>query len=684
MKPEITYCLLAEIKTKNSNITSLIEVFQELVESLFANYYKEGVISGLLDDLRNQFNNTYNIELPYPTLKIILTNLKTKYPDRVTLYSDYSFSFEKDVFIESKKEVDKDERIIDELNIVYQKYSEKHGKKSSDLFKFIEQSKRDLIAYVNKPDSFKPNHWDDEVVEFINFIVEIDKFKKVFEKLVMGSLISAYFELNLENSVVKKTLLLDTNFVISLMDLHSEESYITTSSILSLAKKAGFSLEILPETIKEIRNLLGRKAVKVDKVSIFSSQRKHTIEAGCSRRKLRGSDLLLFSERVEFFLREKEVSIISEDRNSQLLEDIEQTEIFKKLNQRPFNKDGVLHDAIAMRYVKELRSNAERSFAEINSFFVTDSEGFLENKISHSTHLPYIIRAEELLNILWLCNPILDSSILASNVSKILTLHLEKKLPDKEMLSKIDAKLENYADYAIDEEACADLAINIAELDTKQLVALLNTEEKDQFKERLLEAAIDAKANAEKNEKTRIQDYNQLLEILEQENISASKTAAQKHYQEVEELKDLYDNYAKMKEKDLLDAMILRDGEELYRIESDVVDLVNQAKGRFRFFSSIFLISLLFGLTIFILLFVLPDWQHAEVYTYIFSLLPVVLWIIFYLITGHSFSPVKGLQNIKNMINKNLMGKIDRKKVEIEKIQRRIAENKKRIADQLF
>ncbi len=52
MKPEITYCLLAEIKTKKSNITSLIEVFQELVESLFANYYKEGAIKGLLDDLR--------------------------------------------------------------------------------------------------------------------------------------------------------------------------------------------------------------------------------------------------------------------------------------------------------------------------------------------------------------------------------------------------------------------------------------------------------------------------------------------------------------------------------------------------------------------------------------------------------------------------------------------------------
>lgn len=287
MQPEITYCLLAEIKTKKSNITSLIEVFQELVESLFANYYGDGVINGLLDDLRTKFKGTYNIEIPHPTLKVILSNIKNKYSAKVTLFSDYSFSFEKATFSGRKKDIGEDERNINELNLIYQKYSAKQGGKVDDLFKFIEQSKRDLLTYINNPSSFNPSHWNDNVVNFINFIVTIQKFKNIFEKLIIGSLISAYFDLKIEDAGVKKTLLLDTNFIISLMDLHSEESFVTTSAILALAQKGSFTLEALPETIKETKNLLVKKAAKLDKITIFSSQRKHTIEAGCARRKLR-------------------------------------------------------------------------------------------------------------------------------------------------------------------------------------------------------------------------------------------------------------------------------------------------------------------------------------------------------------------------------------------------------------
>jgi len=92
MSSEVTYCLLAEIKSRKSNVTSLMEIFQELVEALFSYYYKKGEIKEKISDLRDAFIREYGIEIPFPTLKIILSQLKAKYGEKVTLYSDFSFA----------------------------------------------------------------------------------------------------------------------------------------------------------------------------------------------------------------------------------------------------------------------------------------------------------------------------------------------------------------------------------------------------------------------------------------------------------------------------------------------------------------------------------------------------------------------------------------------------------------
>ncbi|KYC46410.1 MAG: hypothetical protein AMQ22_02148 [Candidatus Methanofastidiosum methylothiophilum] len=683
MNSEVAYCLLAEIKSRRSNISSLIEVFQEMVESLFTYYYKKGDIKEQLTDLRTSYIKAYGIEIPFPTLKIILSRLKEKYKDAVTLYSDFSYSIAEGTIENSSQNIKQSENDIDELNKLYEKYCGISKKDCKDLYEFIEQSKKELITFVRNPQGFSPDGWDQSVVDFINLIFGLSKYRQTFEKLLMGSIISSYFDVKIDDAVITKTLLLDTNFLVSLMDLHSDDSYITTDTILKLSQRAGYKVQVLPETIKETRNLLEKKAEKIEKVNIFSSQKKHTIEGGCARRKISRSELLVYAERIETFLEGRDIEVISEEVNNKLLQDLENTDIYKNLMKRPFNIEGVPHDAVAMNYIKSIRNPSARNISEVNAFFVTDTIGFMENKITQHTRLPYAIRAEELLNILWLANPILDSSILISNIARMMTLHLDKKLPDKDMLRRIDEKIEKFADLGLDKEACAELALNVAEIDTKQLNALLDIDEKEQFNEKLLEMAIDAKKSRDEKEKQRIKEYDELLIFLEEEKQIEKGEALAAMEKSISDMKSEYDDFARLREKEHIDELLIRDAEALKNINETIFDLTELIRKRERLIFTPFVLLSVAGIIAFILNNVIPDWQNTEPFIYIIELIPLIITAVIYIITGKTIKFSESISNIKKIINRRNLYKLHNKESDKNNIEERIR-NLKRKKDSII
>ncbi len=152
MGSEVSYCLLAEIRSRKSNISSLIEVFEEMVETLFSHYYKKGAISENINDLRNKFNDTYGLDIPFPTLKLILSRLKQKYGEKFSLFSDYAFSIEDETIKSGIVDIRKSEKEIEELNNLYEKHCGKTMGECRDLYSFLEQSKENyyLILMILK------------------------------------------------------------------------------------------------------------------------------------------------------------------------------------------------------------------------------------------------------------------------------------------------------------------------------------------------------------------------------------------------------------------------------------------------------------------------------------------------------------------------------------------------------
>ena len=679
MNCEVTYCLLADIRERKSNITSLVEVFQELVETLFTSYYPRGKIAGNLDDVRNKFKEIYGLDIPHPTLKIILAQLRKDNPDKFSLYSDYSFQIQGNTFRQPISSISENEKRIGELNQIYSKYClvKEQTSDCTELYRFIENAKTELLAFVRDSKNFSPDGWDSGIIEFLEFIQKIPKYWETFEKVLMGSIISSYFDIEPElEKNQNRILLLDTNFIVSLMDLQSEDSYITTDTILTIAMKAGYKFQILPETIKEIKNLITRKARFIGRsTNLFSSQRPHTIENGCARRQLTSSDLLLYAKKCEDFLQNRSIEIISEEKNNELSLGIEATEIYKNLSGRPFNKYGIKHDAMAMKYVKALRKKNVHSFAEVNSFFVTDTDGFNENKVSIETSLPYLIRAEELLNILWLSNPICDSSILTTNLSKIMTMHLYKKLPDKKMLSSIDAKIAKYSGLSLNKKDCTDIALNLAHTDSKKLKELLEIEDDNEegFNSKLQEIAKDTIQKKQAQEKKEAETYEQLLDMIMDESYLVN--------QKMSELRGTYDNAFAEAEKRHLEEIIKRDEDNLQTLTKQIAKLNGESKKRSFVVFSITAMLLILGLIVISFGYIFPEWEESQVFLFFVSKSVFWIAIVFYILTGKSINVFTARENIANIINRKLIMEINEIRIQMESIEALIAGNKEKISN---
>ena len=100
-------------------------------------------------------------------------------------------------------------------------------------------------------------------------------------------------------------LVLDTNFLVSLLDLNTEESTRTCNMLIEVGQRLGYSFTVLNETIEEMQGLLAFKAENLDKAIIAKSINREDIYNACDRRSLCGVDLERISDNLTSILTDK-------------------------------------------------------------------------------------------------------------------------------------------------------------------------------------------------------------------------------------------------------------------------------------------------------------------------------------------------------------------------------------------
>src|SRR5690606_29989458 len=163
----------------------------------------------------------------------------------------YVFDDFDEVFSAKEEEIER----IEKLYIEYLKTTSEKEILPENIFKFIEKNKFNLSKYFSEKYEINGDDFTNEA-QFISFFKTIPSVYDVIKDIYLGAIISCYIEYQPEVNNSEVELLLDTNFIVGLLDLNTPESTHTCRTLIKIAKANNYKISVLQATIDETENLL--------------------------------------------------------------------------------------------------------------------------------------------------------------------------------------------------------------------------------------------------------------------------------------------------------------------------------------------------------------------------------------------------------------------------------------------
>ena len=201
------------------------------------------------------------------------------------------------------------------------------------------------------------------------------------------------------------------------------------------------------------------------------------------------------SDNLEKTIAELGISILySTDK---LKNEAKHTELYRILEKVRNSKRAALHDATAILYVNKQRKKKIKEFDKVNAWFVNNSSSVIGDSIFlKNGYQPETIKADDLLNILWLSNPLVNKSIEGNDLAEIgltsaISLTLSQDLPKSKIIRELDDNIHKYAKEEISDTDIIRVATRITNKQLKDIEELntLADQDKVEFVKRLEEEA---------------------------------------------------------------------------------------------------------------------------------------------------------------------------------------------------
>ncbi|MGB3751052.1 MAG: hypothetical protein WA945_05750, partial [Arcobacteraceae bacterium] len=496
----ITYSLLAYTRSNTELINGPLDIFVPLIKRALSIMHKNGINSGKnISEIYEHSKKIYDMVFPLPVLKKILNIISTEINNTkegaFILNKDDSFIISNYTFVEYDEVTRKREVQIKELEELFQKFctaSDYNIKKDESIFHFIEEHKITLAKYLSNSEVSEPHDYT-KVVQFINYFKNITPVYDLIKSLYLGSILSEYIEYTPTTIAISTELLFDTNFIISLIDLNTSDSTITCNTLLDIAREHSYTLSILPETIDEIKNLLITKAENFQKSFMVKDIYTEDIYNACERRNITPVDLERIIDNIEQTIQDFGINIV--DNIEEIREKALSSELFNYYSQKRRSKISAQHDTIATYYIRHKRNYKNvTKFVDVTCWFVNNAISHENNKANEKFYQPEIIRADDLLSIMWLSNPSVSKIISSDDISDIglsslLSLTFAESLPKTSIIRELEDNIRKYKDDIITDRDIIRLSTRIADsqlIDIEELNKLAN-EDVDAFVSKLQE-----------------------------------------------------------------------------------------------------------------------------------------------------------------------------------------------------
>lgn len=481
---------MAHINNKTDANEGYEGIFIPLVKRGLSKMCAGGQYNGNdINDIKRHIDDLYGLEMPDTILKKMLSRIQAELNSdgekRVNFYSGGSFMINKLVFDDFEEEIKIRNRDLERLQRIYDDFlrSQSIEDGSLSIFDFVEQHKVSLGKYISKK---YPMEHEDNTVEarFVNFIKPIEELYHILQSIYIGSIISTYLEYKPGKIRKDVELLLDTNFIISLLDLNTANSTSNCQRMIEIGNVLGYRFSVLSITIKEIDRLLKARVDGYDSTFLSRIVDPEDIYNACERRGLSKTDLDRIRANAEEYIEKFGITIISHtekyENKAKHSDDYERLKIKRNT---PF---AALHDITCAEYVKEKRGKIIREFDKVNCWFVNNSSTRSSNYFTAGS-MPLYIKAEDLLNLLWLTSPMVKSRIsvkdlAAIGLSRLVATTLVESLPSAGMIRELDFNIRKYAKDEIKDEDVLRVSRGIAKRTVTNLDNLIMLADKDKKK----------------------------------------------------------------------------------------------------------------------------------------------------------------------------------------------------------
>lgn len=504
-----TYSLLAHINNSNIGINDLSEIFIPLVKRVLSQMNSEGFSKGAsLEEIKNRVDNIFKLDIPYPLLKKIVTKIASDENKdgevNFAYYKDGSFIIKNFVFADYEEIIQDQEFEIKFLQDTYENYLainriDKSAQPS--IFEFLDSNRISLSQYFANKTEHQPTLEYSIQANFINSVKDIPKIYNVLRKVYLGSIITSYLEVDYGNIKKNVEFLIDTNFIVALLDLNSIESKHTCRKIVEICQRLGYTISVLDFTIEETESLINRTAQNYENTFLAKKIDPESIYNACDRRNLSKTDLQAISANLVDRL-SKEFKIGLVPNTTKYRNEAKHSSEYHKFKEFRPSEFSALHDATAVIYVQKKRGKKISNFQDSNCWFVTN----VSHEISHLKNdgfIPEIIRAEDLVNLLWLTNPMVKATeTIDIGLTRLISCAISNSLPSARVIKELDENIQKYAKDKVDPKDVVRIANMIANKTISNLEELNKKARtnSDDFVKTLQELSDIEKKNEEKRQ----------------------------------------------------------------------------------------------------------------------------------------------------------------------------------------
>jgi hypothetical protein len=478
----LSYLMENDKEDKRREIRHLfIPLICESLNSLIIKNKGNTVMGKDYSEIYDAIKNQFGIEIPIPVLENLLPLVNQHASGMITIHGDHSFIIKPAQYKSLHKQHNKKKGAIQILEADYKRfcYSLNVEYDFDELIEFIQdQNNRIFEKKESKLESQKYY-----VSKYVNGKLKAkDKCWDTICELYLGGLISSYFQFKVNEQIVDTELLIDTNFYISLINLNTEEAYITCKQLYDITIKMGFRYSILESTKEQIRILINTQLENYSKRDVYATINPANILSACVRRDLERSDLANIKDDLDYNLSRLGISTVYNANIKNLIDRAEKSKELNALSIIRGNRESAFHDLLAGEYVKEKRKKkAITEFTDVNCWFLNNSFSVNRKEVNLPLKDRCDISASDLLTLLWLSNPSLEiknpKSILAvSSLSASIIRYRNKNIPSVKLIDKIYnriAKLQSQ--QLISQKNIANLCIRLSEgcIDEKEANRLI-------------------------------------------------------------------------------------------------------------------------------------------------------------------------------------------------------------------